>query len=167
MEALDEEDLDDTLLSNGVKVDVAKLKEVEMKGLPAWMTFDSKTLKLQGDAPENNARAANATLTVKDENGDTATLVVRLISDGDSLSLFTGEIGTLDATSGESFEYTIPTSVVADEDATLVLILPTEAKWLQFDSGKRELKGEVPTQTSSIITATLNARAPNSSAGRS
>ena len=161
-EALDKEDLGDTLLSNGVKVDGAKLKEVEMKGLPAWMTFDSKTLKMKGDAPENNARAANATLTVKDENGDTATLVVRLISDGDSLSLFTGEIGTLDATSGESFEYTIPTSVVADEDATLVLILPTEAKWLQFDSGKRELKGEVPTQTSSIITATLNARAPNS-----
>jgi hypothetical protein len=159
--ALDGEDLGDTLLSNGVKVDVTKLKDVEMKGLPGWMTFDSKTLKLQGDAPDN-ARAANATLTVKNENGDTAVLVVRLIPDGDSSSLFTGEIGTLDATAGESFEYTIPTSVISDADATLMLILPTEAKWLQFDSGKRELKGEVPTQTSSTITATLNARAPNS-----
>jgi hypothetical protein len=159
--ALDEEDLGDTLFSNGVKVDVSKLKEVEIKGLPDWMTFDSKTLKLVGDAPDN-ARAANATLTVKDENGDTAVLVVRLVPDGDISSLFTGEIGTLDATSGESFEYTIPTSVIAESDATLMLILPTEAKWLKFDSGKRELKGEVPTQTSSIITATLNARAPNS-----
>jgi hypothetical protein len=158
---LDEEDLGNTLLSNGVKVDVARLKEVDMEGLPGWMTFDNKTLKLQGDAPDN-AQAANATLTVKDENGDTAVLVVRLAPEGDSSSLFTGEIGTLDATSGESFEYTIPTSVIADSDATLMLILPTEARWLQFDSGKRELKGEVPTQTSSIITATLNARAPNS-----
>jgi hypothetical protein len=159
--ALDEQDLGDKLLSNGVRVDVAKLKEMEMKGLPEWMTFDSKTLKLQGDAPDN-ARAANATLTVKDENEDTAVLVVRLILDGDSSSLFTGEIGTLDAMSGESFEYTIPTSVFADADATLTLVLPTEAKWLQFDSGKRELKGEVPTQTSSTITATLKARVPNS-----
>jgi hypothetical protein len=159
--ALDEEYLGDTLLSNGVKVDVSKLKEVEIKGLPDWMTFDSKTLKLVGDAPDN-ARAANATLTVKDENGDTAVLVVRLVPDGVSSSLFTGEIGTLDATAGESFEYTIPTSVIAESDATLMLILPTEAKWLQFDSSKCELRGEVPTQTSSIITATLNARAPNS-----
>lgn len=159
--ALDEEDLGDTLLSNGAKVDVSKLKDVEMKGLPGWVAFDSKTLKLKGDAPDND-RAANATLTVKDENGDTATLVLRLIPDGDITSLFTGEIGTLDATPGDSFEYTIPTSVIADADATLMLILPTDAKWLQFDSAKRQLKGEVPTQTSSIITATLNARAPNS-----
>ena len=158
---LDEQDLGDTLLSNGVKVDVTKLRDVEMKGLPDWMTFDSKALKLQGDAPDL-ARAANATLTVKDENGDTATLVVRLTLDGESPSLFTGEIGTLDATSGESFEYTIPTSVITNTDATLMLILPTDATWLQFDSGKRELKGEAPTQTSSIITATLSARAPNS-----
>ena len=161
-QTLDEEYLGDTLLLNGVKVDVAKLKDVEMMGLPGWMKFDSETLKLQGDAPDN-ALAANATLTVKDENGDTAILVLRLIPDGDSTSLFTGEIGTLDATPGEPFEYTIPTSVIADEDVTLMLVLPTEARWLQFDSGKRELKGEAPTQTDSTITATLSARAPNSS----
>ena len=159
--ALDVGDLADTLFSNGVKVDVAKLKDVEMKGLPGWMIFDSQTLELKGDTPDN-ARAANVTLSVKNENGDIAMLGLRLIPDGDTPSLFTGEIGTLDVTPGESFEYTIPTSVIADADATLMLILPTEAKWLQFDSGKREMKGEVPTQTSSIITATLNARAPNS-----
>ena len=161
-EAFEKEDLGNTLLANGVKVDVAKLKDVEMKGLPGWTKFDSETLKLQGDAPDN-ALAANATLTVKDENGETATLFLRLTPEGDSPSLFKGEVGTLHATPGELFEYTIPTSVIADEDVTLMLVLPTEARWLHFDSGKRELRGEVPTQTASTITATLNARAPPNS----
>jgi hypothetical protein len=157
-EAVAVDDLGSGLLLNGQKMDLSRLKSVETKDLPAWLEFDSKTLKLQGNA-RDDVQAANVTITVNDDNGDTAMVVVHLVLDGDTTALFTGSIGTLDATPGEHFEYTIPTSVIGNADATLMLVLPTDATWLQFDSGKRELKGEVPTQASSIITATLNARA--------
>jgi hypothetical protein len=157
-EAVAVDDLGSGLLLNGQKMDLSRLKSVETKDLPAWLELDSKTLELHGNAPDD-LQAANVTITVSDENGDTAMVVVRLVLDGDTTALFTGSIGTLNATPGEHFEYTIPTSVIGNSDATLMLVLPTDATWLQFDSGKRELKGEVPTQASSIITATLNARA--------
>jgi hypothetical protein len=154
------DDLGSGLLLNGERMDLSRLKSVEAKSLPAWLDFDSRTLKLQGNAPAD-LQAANATITVTDENGDTAMVVVHIELDGDTTALFTGSIGTLDVTPGEHFEYTIPTSVIGNADATLMLILPTDATWLQFDSGHRELKGDVPTQASSMISATLNARAPN------
>jgi hypothetical protein len=159
-EAVAVDDLGDGLLLNGGKMDLSRLKSAEANDLPAWMGFDSKTLKLQGNAPDD-PQATNVTITASDENGDTAMVVVHLALDGDTTALFTGSIGTLDTTPGEYFEYTIPTSVIGNTDATLMLVLPSDATWLQFDSGKRELKGDVPTQASSIVTATLNARAPN------
>jgi hypothetical protein len=160
-EAVAVDDLGDGLLFNGEKMDLSKLGIVETKNLPAWLSFDSKTLKLQGNAPDDVQATNDVTITASDEAGDTAMVVVHLVLDGDTTALFTGSIGTLDATPGEHFEYTIPTSVIGNTDATLMLVLPTDATWLQFDSGKRELKGDVPTQASSIISATLNARAPN------
>jgi hypothetical protein len=160
-EAVAVDDLGDGLLFNGGKMDLSKLGSVETKDLPAWLSFDSKTLKLQGNAPDDVQATNDVTITASDEAGDTAMVVVHLVLDGDTTALFTGSIGTLDATPGEHFEYTIPTSVIGNTDATLMLVLPTDATWLQFDSGKRELKGDVPTQASSIISATLNARAPN------
>lgn len=156
------DDLGSALLLNGEKMDLSKVKSAEAKELPGWLEFDSKTLGLQGEAPAD-VRAVSVTFTVVDENGDTAMVVLRFVLDGDSTALFTGTIDTLNATPGEHFEYTIPTSVISDKDATLMLILPTDAAWLEFDSGKRELKGDVPTQASTIITATLNARARNAS----
>lgn len=151
--------LGDELLLNGGQVDLAKLKSAEATNVPGWMTFDGKTLKLEGTAPDD-FQAVNITITVSDQNGDTAIALVRLQDDDDE-SLFAGTIGTLKATPGEYFDYSVPTSVVAGADTSLMLILPTEARWLTFDASKRELKGDVPTEASSAITATLVARAPN------
>jgi hypothetical protein len=153
-------DLGGALLLNGEKMDLSKLVSAEAKDLPDWTEFDSMTLELKGEAPDD-VQAVNVTVIVSDEDGDTAMVVLQFILESDSKALFTGFIGTLDATPGEHFEYTIPTSIMNDKDATLMLILPTDATWLEFDSGKRELKGDVPTQASTIITATLNARAEN------
>lgn len=160
------DDLASGLLLNGEKLDLSKVKSADAKGLPEWLEFDSKTLGLQGEAP-HDVRAVSVTVTVSDENGDTAMVVLQFVSESDSTALFTGTIGTLDATPGRHFEYTIPTSVVSDKDATLMLILPADATWLEFDSGKRELKGDVPTRASRIITATLNARAQNAAKSES
>jgi hypothetical protein len=154
------DDLGSGLLLNGEEMDLSRLKSAEAEGLPRWLEFDSKTLALQGEAP-GDLRDVSVTVTVSDESGDTAVVVLHFVLERDSTALFSGSIGTLDATPGEHFEYTIPTSVISDKDATLMLVLPTDATWLQFDSGKRELKGDVPTQASTIVTATLNARAEN------
>lgn len=154
------DDLGSALLMNGEKMASSKLKSVEAKNLPDWMKFDSKTLGLKGEAPRD-VRAVNVTVIVGGEDGDTAMVILHFVLESDSTAVFSGSIGSLNATPGEHFEYTIPTSVVSDKDTTLMLILPTDASWLEFDSGKRELKGDVPTQASTIITATLNARAQN------
>ncbi|GAB7330326.1 hypothetical protein MBLNU13_g01962t2 [Cladosporium sp. NU13] len=157
-EKVDVEDLANGLLLNGKEMNLSKVKSAEAKGLPEWLEFDSKTLGLQGEAPDD-VKAVSVTVTISDENGDTAMVVLHFVLEGDSKALFTGSIGTLDATPGEHFEYTIPTSVISDQDATLMLILPADATWLEIDSGKRELKGDVPTQASTIIAATLTAKA--------
>jgi hypothetical protein len=154
------DDLGSGLLLNGQEMNLSGLKSAEAQGLPGWLEFDSKTLGLQGQAP-GDVKDVSVTVTVGDESGDTAVVVLRFVLESESTALFSGSIGTLDATPGEHFEYTIPTSVISDKDATLKLVLPTDATWLQFDSGKRELKGDVPTQAPTIITATLNARAEN------
>jgi hypothetical protein len=154
------DDLTSGLLLNGEEMDLSRLKSAEAQGLPGWLEFDSKTLTLQGEAP-GDVRDVRVTVTVGDESGDTAVVVLHFVLESESTGLFSGAIGTLDATPGEHFEYMIPTSVISDKDATLMLILPTDATWLQFDSGKRELKGDVPTQASTVITATLNARVEN------
>jgi hypothetical protein len=152
------DDLGSGLLLNGQEMDLSGLKSTEAQGLPGWLEFDSKTLGLQGQAP-GDVKDVSVMITIGDESGDTAVVVLHFVLDGESTAVFSGTIGTLDAKPGEHFEYTIPTSVISDKDATLMLILPTDATWLQFDSGKRELKGDVPTQASTVITATLNARA--------
>ncbi|KAM0715611.1 hypothetical protein Q7P37_009109 [Cladosporium fusiforme] len=154
-------DLEEALFLNGANFDITKLKSADVEGLPDWLKFDSKNLKFDGNAPEN-AKTSNVTVKVSDDKGDTAMVVLHLIpQDSEELTLFTGTIGTLEATPGKHFEYTLPTAVIGDADATLMLILPTDAQWLSFDSKKRALSGDVPTQSFPLITATLNARAPN------
>lgn len=159
-EAVEFGDLKNALFLNGEAFDVTKLKSAEAVGLPDWMRFDPKNLAITGDVP-GDAEQVFATINVSDEEGDTASMVLRFIPQHDEdVDLFAGTIGTLQATPGKHFEYTIPTSVIDDENAVLMLVLPTDARWLQFDSKKRELSGDVPTQAFSTIVATLNARAP-------
>lgn len=152
-------DLGEGLVRDGERVGLGVLRGAEVEGLPGWMQFDEETLGIRGRAPED-AEAVNVTVKVRVEGGDTATVTLRFVPEQrESSSLFAGTIGTLEATGGEHFEYTIPSSVVPKTDATLRLVLPTDAKWLQFDSSKREMQGDVPSQTSAMITATLNAMA--------
>jgi len=153
--------LKEQLFLDGAVLDVAKLKSVEVSLLPAWLEFDNSTLTLSGTVPADVA-AQNITVTVTDDAGDSAAAVLYLSPELTSDNVFAGSIGTLTATSGQSFQYTIPTSVVNETDADLSVILPTSAQWLSFNNGARELKGVVPSQTtSSAVTATLNARVPD------
>lgn len=153
--------LKDALFLDGTVLDLARVKTVQVSGLPQWLEFDNSTLALSGDVP-SDAIAQNITVTVTDNAGDSATAMLHLSPTFTSDNVFAGSIGTLSATSGQSFQYTVPTSVVNKTDADLSVILPTSAQWLSFDNGARELKGQVPSQTtSSAITATLNARVPD------
>ena len=153
--------LKDQLYLDGAVLDIAKVKSAQVSSLPAWLTFDNSTLALAGAVPPDTL-AQNITVTVTDDAGNTATDLLRLSTQLTSDNVFASSIGTLTATPGQSFQYTIPTSVVNETDADLSVVLPTSAQWLSFNNGARELKGMVPSQTkSSAVTATLNARVPD------
>lgn len=143
---------------NGQHVDPADL-QMANASLPEWLTFDPKTLVISGDAPQD-AGPQNGSVTVTDRYGNVAQTFLRLVpSTG---TLFSGNIGTLTVTPGEMLDYTIPTSVFSDADATLSLTIPTAVNWLTLDSSTRELKGLVPSQAAaSMIQATLSAKGPN------
>ncbi|KAK6440505.1 phosphate system positive regulatory protein pho81, partial [Oleoguttula sp. CCFEE 5521] len=156
-------DLLSMLLKDGKPLEAVQIKSAQVSGAPAWLHFDAGALAISGTTP-GDAAAQNVTVTVTDTDGDTASVTLRLAPGASSSDVFGGEIGTLTATAGEQFEYTIPASVISPSDADLTVILPTSAMWLHFDSQSRELSGLVPTQTTpSVVTATLTARVSGSS----
>lgn len=127
--------------------------------VPGWLRFDSQTLALTGTAPSQFSEQ-NATVSVKDKSGDTATATIHLVTG--SMSLFHGTIGTLTAHPGQGFTYTVPSSVIDDPDLDLTVTLPPSANWLRFDQATRQLKGEVPKDaTPGLVQATLTARTRN------
>ena len=72
------DDLGSGLLLNGQEMDLSGLKSTEAQGLPGWLEFDSKTLGLQGQAP-GDVKDVSVTVTVGDESGDTAVVVLRFV----------------------------------------------------------------------------------------
>nr|OQO10368.1 hypothetical protein B0A51_18594 [Rachicladosporium sp. CCFEE 5018] len=151
-------DLLSTLSKDGKPLEANQIKSAQISNAPAWVQFDAGTLAIFGITP-SDAVVQNVTVGVTDTDGDTAIASLQLILSTASSDVFGGEIGILTATTGEQFEYTIPTNVLRASDADLNVILPTSATWLHFDSASRELSGLAPTQTApSTITATLTAR---------
>lgn len=69
-DTIDFGDLRDSLYLNGEKLDVTRLRSVEAKDLPEWLTLGEKSLSLKGETPDD-AKATNLTITATDENGDT------------------------------------------------------------------------------------------------
>lgn len=151
--------LGSTLFLNGNEYAPGNSKNVQASP-PAWLHLDKKTLDVTGTVPPN-AKDENFTISVEDGFGNTATVLVDIVTSGSSL--FAGTVGTLIADSGQAFKYHFSHSLFAKEDLDLAVTFPATESWLHFDSQSRTLVGEVPKQSaSSTIQATLTASSADS-----
>ncbi|KAM3420504.1 hypothetical protein BST61_g3772 [Cercospora zeina] len=149
-EAVNITTLQNDLFRNNATLSPASLGSA-VADIPSWLDFDSSTLAITGDAPEE-FEAVNITIAVTDELGNTAMSVIHLIA-GNS-SLFNGQIGTLSAQAGKEFSYQLDDSLFNQRDLDISVELPTSATWLTYDAEDRELTGTVP---SNAQAATLRA----------
>ncbi|GAB7361479.1 hypothetical protein MBLNU230_g1535t1 [Neophaeotheca triangularis] len=166
-EAVEFAGLSGFLREGGKGVAVERVSEVEAEGLPGWASLDEETLIITG-MPGDNAGEQNATITVTDDDGDEASVVVRFVREDEEDSLFTGFIGELQAQAGESFEYQVPTSVLEQEGLDVNVVLPPTATWLSFNTESLTLSGEVPDRPQETsLSATMIARSSNNTSSQS
>ncbi len=149
------------LVLDGRPVQPTDIRQVEAD-IPEWMSLDKGTLAISGTPPPS-ATSRNLTVTVTNLYGDVArtTLFVQ-ISDNSS-NLFRGSLGTLNATPGSDFEYTIDRTVLGSPEVVLAVDLRESASWLKFDASNLTFYGRVPSdiQTKTVfvnITATLESQ---------
>ncbi|PIA93729.1 hypothetical protein CB0940_04603 [Cercospora beticola] len=156
--------LQSELFRNNVNLSPRSLRSA-IADTPSWLAFDSSTLAITGEAPED-FETGNITVTVTDELGNTAMAVINLIA-GKS-SFFNGQIGTLLAQAGKRFSYHLDDSLFNEQDLDISVELPTAATWLRFDDENRELTGMVPSSAqAATLRATITARSGANDEGQS
>lgn len=153
---LDFQGLRNQLFRNGSPFMLSDLNNATASGLPSWLTFDAKTLDLEGTVPSTNTTDHDFRIIVTDDIGSSAEVTIYLV-DGCAL-LFNGTIGNLTAYIGSAFTYQVPSTIFSEQDIDLQVTLPATATWLQFDAQTRHLKGTVPGDASpTVMLATLTA----------
>lgn len=151
-------ELSKTLFMNGQSLEPRELKNAQAS-LPAWLHFDQESLSIEGTAP-SAVYDENATVTVNDKLGNTATALV--LFSGSERPLFTGDVPNIRAYYGESFHYHFSDSLFTEQDVECIVTLPEQANWLHFDSSECQLSGTVPSKTDeSSIIATVTAKTPS------
>jgi hypothetical protein len=108
--------------------------------MPQWLSFDNHTFDITG-SPPSKVVPQDIVVTVKDKYGDTANHTIQLLFVSD---LFVEEIGVLNLTVGEYFNYTIPKSILRTEDELLTVDLGLLANWLIFNQNTLTIFGTVP-----------------------
>ncbi|KAF2742440.1 hypothetical protein M011DRAFT_481730 [Sporormia fimetaria CBS 119925] len=146
------------------KGDEAKDIKKATADIPAWLEFDEDTLEVSGKPP-SNMTSQEISITVEDVFGDVARYSILLITKS---RVFGKEVGTLQITAGQRFEYTIPEAVLLDADANVSVDFGPLSQWLSFDSKARMISGTLPEDTDAqeveaIITASASDGAVNES----
>ena len=132
-------------LSRGLNLDGQQttssgLTSIAVDNLPSWLRFDNSTLNLSGNPPRT-AISSNITVHVTDIYGDTANATVYI---NVSISIFSGTIGSLNATIGSEFSYNLSTYLCNPQDVSMGIVLPPTVTWVSFDSQTFMLTGQVP-----------------------
>ena len=109
---------------------------------PPWIHLDPASLELVGSIP-NDFRGLNFTVTVADQFGDSASMMVVLQAATSSTAKLLKPIGTLNATLGTDFLYHLGDMVNASV-SRLDVDLGSASAWLEFDRSKQDIKGHVP-----------------------
>ncbi|KAF2178111.1 hypothetical protein K469DRAFT_676269 [Zopfia rhizophila CBS 207.26] len=108
--------------------------------VPSWLSFDTHTFALTG-SPPSGLISQDITVAVKDRFGDTAKAAIHLEFKS---QLFGEEVGQLNITAGEHFDYKIPRSVLTKNDETISINFGPLEKWLQFNPGTFIIYGTIP-----------------------
>ncbi|KAF2642431.1 hypothetical protein P280DRAFT_516212 [Massarina eburnea CBS 473.64] len=108
--------------------------------LPSWLSFDTNSFNITG-TPPSGLMSQDIKVTVQDRYGESAThgLHITFIS-----KLFTSEIGQLNITLGQYFDYTIPRYILVQDSETVSVDLGELGEWLRFDPAAMTIQGTIP-----------------------
>jgi len=125
--------LDDSVISN------TKLQYASAI-IPSWLTFDNETLAISGVAPANTA-SRDLVIVAQDQFADIAEYTIHLLFESE---LFTGSFENLDVTLGEHFSYSVPRTILARGDETIMIDFAALANYLTFDPSTFTIAGTIP-----------------------
>ncbi|OCK94092.1 uncharacterized protein K441DRAFT_612257 [Cenococcum geophilum 1.58] len=123
--------------------------------LPYWLSFDPDTFAVTG-TPPSGLMSQDISIEAKDKYGDVANTTIHLTF---TSPLFSGEVGQLNATAGQDFNYTLGRSIFAQGDEEISMDFGSAGKWLHFDPTTLNISGKIPAGTAPLdIQVTLMAR---------
>jgi hypothetical protein len=108
--------------------------------VPSWISFDQSSFRVTG-VPPLGTKTQNISVAAQDIFGDVANMTLELVIAG----LILAEFGTLNATSGTEFNYTLSKSAFAKNNIHIDVDLGSASSWLHFDPTSRSISGMVPT----------------------
>ena len=123
--------------------------------LPSWLSFDPDTFAVTG-TPPSGLMSQDISIEAKDKYGGVANTTIHLAF---TSPLFNGEVGQLNATAGQDFNYTLGRSIFAQGDEEISMDFGSAGKWLHFDPTTLDISGKIPAGTAPLdIQVTLMAR---------
>ncbi|KAF1921905.1 hypothetical protein BDU57DRAFT_438717 [Ampelomyces quisqualis] len=131
-------DIKSKLLLDGFPIQDTQLQSLNAT-LPSWLKLDKITSVIIGKAP-SDVMSQDIIVRATDQFGDVAQLKIHVAFTSE---LFATAVGQLNATIGESFEYTIPREVLANSNEKLSVDLSSLSRYLQFDSAKSMITGTI------------------------
>jgi hypothetical protein len=138
------EDVQITDLKSRLYLDGSPIRETDIQSinatLPSWLKLDNQTSEILG-TPPFGLMSQDVTVMAKDRYGDLTQFTIHLRFTSE---LFTEEIGQLNATIGESFEFVIPRDILVSHDEKLSVELSSLSRYLRFDPTTLTISGTIP-----------------------
>lgn len=123
--------------------------------LPFWLSFDPDNFAVTG-TPPSGLTSQDISIEAKDKYGGVANTTIHLAFIS---PLFSGEVGQLNATVGQDFNYTLGRSIFAQGGEEVSMDFGSAGKWLHFDPTTLSISGKIPAGTAPLdIQVTLMAR---------
>jgi axial budding pattern protein 2 len=145
-------------LQKNLFLDNASIRQEDIKSaeaeLPSWLSFDNHTFVVSG-TPPSGLMSQDISITVIDQFGDTAKQSVHLIFIS---QLFDEEVGKLNITLGQYFQYQISKSVLLNNDERITMNFGSLGEWLEFNPDTLTISGTVPSESNTHdVEATMTA----------
>ena len=131
-------DLANNLLIDSQVAAAASIASINVQS-PPWLSFDNTTLLLKGTPPDN-AIPTNITVQATDIFGDTAT--ANILVDISS-TIFTSEVGMLNASAGTFFSFDLSTYLRNRSDIDMSIGFSDSIPWMHFNPQTFSLTGEI------------------------